>query len=146
MKCAKAGTEREAIVTAREEFNRRRGVEDFLHRADGAFPDFPANDEIEAADEHRQAPLAQLRDPGDEVARRQLGLDSVPSRQGGVAEEAEAALKNGQACLPPVVWSNCSAESGANGKTACWRSCAVLPDAGNGWTGRARTGARGARC
>ncbi len=49
MRFTGAKTKREAVVLALEDFNRRRRVEDFLKLA-GSFPDFPGNDEIEAAD------------------------------------------------------------------------------------------------
>lgn len=45
-----AKTKREAVVTALEDFNRRRRVDQFIEEAKGAFPNFPTNDEIEAAD------------------------------------------------------------------------------------------------
>ena len=43
-------TKREAVVKALEDFNRRQRVELFLKEAAGSMPDFPSNDEIEAAD------------------------------------------------------------------------------------------------
>ena len=52
MRFTGAKTKREAVVLALEDFNRRRRVEDFLKLA-GGFPDFPDNDEIEAADLER---------------------------------------------------------------------------------------------
>ncbi|MFT4176404.1 MAG: type II toxin-antitoxin system VapB family antitoxin [Luteolibacter sp.] len=50
MRFSKAKTKREAILTAMEEYNRRQRVEAFIRETAGAFPDFPSNDEIEAAD------------------------------------------------------------------------------------------------
>lgn len=49
MRFTGAKTKREAVVKALEEFNRRKGVEALIAMA-GSFPDFPTNDEIEAAD------------------------------------------------------------------------------------------------
>ena len=49
MRFTGAKTKREAVVKALEEFNRRQKVEALLAAA-GTFPDFPTNDEIEAAD------------------------------------------------------------------------------------------------
>lgn len=54
MRFTGAKTKRDAVVMAIEDFNRRRKVEDFLKLA-GGFPDFPTNDEIEAADLERKA-------------------------------------------------------------------------------------------
>jgi hypothetical protein len=56
MRFTGAKTKRDAVVMAIEDFNRRRRVEDFLKLA-GSFPDFPSNDEIEAADLERHARL-----------------------------------------------------------------------------------------
>lgn len=50
MRFTKAKTKREAVVKALEDFNRRQRVEIFLKEAAGSMPDFPSNDEIEAAD------------------------------------------------------------------------------------------------
>lgn len=44
-----ARTKREAVVKALEDFNRRKRVEAVIRLA-GSCPDFPTNDEIEAAD------------------------------------------------------------------------------------------------
>jgi hypothetical protein len=49
MRFTGAKTKREAVVKALEDFNRRERVEAFLKLA-GSCPDFPTNDEIEAAD------------------------------------------------------------------------------------------------
>jgi hypothetical protein len=49
MRFTGAKTEREAVVKALEDFNRRERVEAFLKLA-GSCPDFPTNDEIEAED------------------------------------------------------------------------------------------------
>ncbi|MCH7225359.1 type II toxin-antitoxin system VapB family antitoxin [Haloferula sp. A504] len=48
MRYAKARTKREAILTAIEEFNRRKRVEDLV--ANFGTLDFASNDEIEAGD------------------------------------------------------------------------------------------------
>jgi hypothetical protein len=56
MRFSGAKAKREAVVLALEDFSRRRRVEDFLKLA-GGFPDFPCNDEIEAADLERNALL-----------------------------------------------------------------------------------------
>jgi Arc/MetJ family transcription regulator len=56
MRFTGAKTKRDAVVMAIEDFNRRRKVADFLKLA-GSFPDFPTNDEIEAADPERNARL-----------------------------------------------------------------------------------------
>lgn len=56
MRFTGAKTKRDAVVMAIEDFNRRRKVEDFL-KLGGSFPDFPTNDEIEAADLERNARL-----------------------------------------------------------------------------------------
>ena len=53
MRFTKAKTKREAIVTAVEEFNRRRRMAELVKYA-GTFSDaFPTNDELEAADAAR---------------------------------------------------------------------------------------------
>ena len=44
-----AKTKREAILTALEDFNRRMRVEALIEMA-GSMPDFPSNEEVEAAD------------------------------------------------------------------------------------------------
>ncbi len=49
MRFTGAKTKREAVVKALEEFNRLQKVGALLAMA-GTFPDFPTNDEIEAAD------------------------------------------------------------------------------------------------
>ena len=49
MRFTGAKTKREAVVKAMEDFNRARKVEALLAAA-GTFPNFPSNDEIEAAD------------------------------------------------------------------------------------------------
>lgn len=49
MRHAGAKTKRDAILTALEEYNHRKSVEMLLSMA-GKFPDFPTNEEIEAAD------------------------------------------------------------------------------------------------
>lgn len=49
MRFTGAKTKREAVVTALEDFNRRKEVEALIAMA-GSFPDFPTNDEIEAQD------------------------------------------------------------------------------------------------
>ena len=57
MRFTKAKTKREAVVTALEEFNRRRRMAD-LAKYSGTFSDdFPTNEEIEAADAERQRRL-----------------------------------------------------------------------------------------
>ncbi len=50
MRFTGAKTKREAVVKALEGFNRSQRVEAFLKMA-GSCPDFPSNDEIEAADQ-----------------------------------------------------------------------------------------------
>jgi hypothetical protein len=52
MRFSGAKAKREAVVLALEDFSRRRRLEVFLKLA-GGFPDFPRNDEIEAADVER---------------------------------------------------------------------------------------------
>jgi Arc/MetJ family transcription regulator len=49
MRFTGAKTKREAVVKALEEFNRLKRVDDFMKLA-GTWPNFPTNDEIEAAD------------------------------------------------------------------------------------------------
>lgn len=49
MRHAGAKTNRDAILTALEEYNHRKSVE-MLRSMAGKFPDFPTNEEIEAAD------------------------------------------------------------------------------------------------
>ena len=49
MRFTGAKTKREAVVKALEEFNHRNRADEFM-RHFGAIPDFPTNDEIEAAD------------------------------------------------------------------------------------------------
>ncbi len=60
MRFTGAKTKREAVVKALEEFNRRRRVDQFIREAGGAMPDFPSNDEIEAADIEREEHLRKL--------------------------------------------------------------------------------------
>ena len=60
MRFTGAKTKREAVVKAVESFNRRQRVERFLIKAAGSMPDFPTNDEIEAADLERDARLRRL--------------------------------------------------------------------------------------
>lgn len=55
-----AKTKREAVVRALEEFNRRRRVDQFIREAAGSMPDFPGNDEAEAADMEREERLRSL--------------------------------------------------------------------------------------
>jgi Arc/MetJ family transcription regulator len=59
MRFTGAKTKRDAVVKAIEEFNRMRKVEALLAAA-GKFPDFPTNDEIEAADIGREERLNAL--------------------------------------------------------------------------------------
>lgn len=49
MRFTGAKTKREAVVKAIEEFNRRNKVDDVI-KMFGTWPDFPTNDELEAAD------------------------------------------------------------------------------------------------
>jgi hypothetical protein len=57
MRFTKAKTKREAIVTALEEFNRRRRMAELVKYA-GTFSDaFPTNDEIEAVETRRDRTL-----------------------------------------------------------------------------------------
>jgi hypothetical protein len=57
MRFTKAKTKREAIVTALEEFNRRRRMAELV-KYGGTFSDtFPTNDEIEAIDAMRDRKL-----------------------------------------------------------------------------------------
>lgn len=60
MRFTGAKTKREAVVKAIEDYNRRGKVEALLALA-GSFPDFPTNEEIEAADMEREADLDVLR-------------------------------------------------------------------------------------
>ena len=60
MRFAKAKTKREAILAAVEEYNRRKGVEQFLKEAGGAFPDFPGLEEIRGDDSERDELLEKL--------------------------------------------------------------------------------------
>ncbi len=60
MRYTGAKTKREAVVKAMEEFNRSRRVEAFIREAAGSIPDFPTNDEIEAADMEREGRLRKL--------------------------------------------------------------------------------------
>jgi len=63
MRFTGAKTKRAAVVMALEEFNRQRRVDGFLKLA-GSFPDFPTNEEIEAADPERNDLLkAKWRHP-----------------------------------------------------------------------------------
>lgn len=59
MRFTGAKTKREAVVKALEEFNRMQKVEALLAAA-GSCPDFPTNDEIEAADIEREQRLDAL--------------------------------------------------------------------------------------
>lgn len=61
MRFSGAKTKREAILTAVEEFNRRKRVEALISMA-GSFPDFPGNDEIEAPEIEREQRLRKLWD------------------------------------------------------------------------------------
>lgn len=58
MRFTGAKTKREAVVKALEEFNRLQRVEAFLKLA-GSCPDFPGNDEIEAADAEYEKRMAK---------------------------------------------------------------------------------------
>ncbi len=60
MRYAGAKTKREAVVKALEDFNRRRRVEIFLKEAAGSMPDFPSNDETEAADMEYEERIQKL--------------------------------------------------------------------------------------
>ena len=60
MRFTGAKTKREAVVKALEEFNRRQRVEQFIREAAGSMPNFPTNDEIEAADIEREGHLRRL--------------------------------------------------------------------------------------
>ena len=60
MRFTGAKTKRDAVLMALDDFNRRRRVENFLKLA-GSFPDFPTNDEIEAADLERNEMLNAKR-------------------------------------------------------------------------------------
>ena len=60
MRFAKAKTKREAILTAIEEYNRRKKVERFLEEAGGAIPDFLELEEIRDADLQRNELLEKL--------------------------------------------------------------------------------------
>lgn len=60
MRFTGAKTKREAVVKALEGFNRRHRVELFLKEAAGSMPDFPSNEEIEAADMEREEGLRKL--------------------------------------------------------------------------------------
>lgn len=60
MRFTGAKTKREAVLTALEEFNRRRRVDQFIREAAGSMPDFPSNDEVEAADVEREEHLSRL--------------------------------------------------------------------------------------
>ena len=57
MRFTKAKTKREAVVTALEEFNRRRRMADLVKYSGTFSDDFPTNDEIEAADAERERRL-----------------------------------------------------------------------------------------
>ncbi len=61
MRFTGAKTKREAVVKALEDFNRRKGVEALIAMA-GSFPDFPTNDEIEAADLEDEKRMSRIRD------------------------------------------------------------------------------------
>lgn len=60
MRYTGAKTKREAVVKALAEFNRRQRVDQFIREAAGSMPDFPSNDEIEAADIEREEQLRKL--------------------------------------------------------------------------------------
>ena len=60
MHFAKAKTKREAILTAIEEYNRRKKVERFLEEAGGAIPDFSELEEIRDAGLQRNELLEKL--------------------------------------------------------------------------------------
>ena len=60
MRFTGAKTKREAVVKALEDYNRRQRVERFLIEAAGAMPDFPSNEEVEAADVEREELLRKL--------------------------------------------------------------------------------------
>lgn len=62
MRFAKAKTKREAILAAVEDYNRRKGVEQFLKEAGGAVPDFPSIEEIRGDDSERDELLEKLWD------------------------------------------------------------------------------------
>lgn len=62
MRFTGAKTKREAVVRALEDFNRRKRVDQFIREAAGSMPDFPSNDEVEAADVEREARLQRLWD------------------------------------------------------------------------------------
>jgi len=64
MRFTGAKTKREAVVKALEDFNRRKGVEALIAMA-GSFPDFPTNDEIEAADLEDEKKMRKLWDRGE---------------------------------------------------------------------------------
>ena len=57
MRFTKAKTKREAVVTALEEFNRRRRMADLVKYSGTFSDDFPTNEEIEASDAERQRRL-----------------------------------------------------------------------------------------
>lgn len=58
MRYTGAKTKREAVVKALEDFNRRRKVEAILAVA-GTFPDWPTNEELEAAELDHETPILQ---------------------------------------------------------------------------------------
>ena len=60
MRFTGAKTKREAVVKAIEEFNRSQRVAKILELA-GTFPDFPSNEELEAADIAHEESLAERR-------------------------------------------------------------------------------------
>ena len=60
MRFSKAKTKREAIITAVEEYNRRKRVEQFLEEAGGAIPDFPDLEEIREVGSQRDQLIGKL--------------------------------------------------------------------------------------
>lgn len=58
MRFTGAKTKREAVVKALEDFNRRQRAEALIKLA-GSLPNFPSNDEIEAADMEYEARMAK---------------------------------------------------------------------------------------
>ena len=62
MRFAKTKIKREAILTAVNEYNRRKKVERFIQEAGGAIPDFPELEEIRDAGLERNELLERLWD------------------------------------------------------------------------------------
>ncbi|MGE9268966.1 MAG: type II toxin-antitoxin system VapB family antitoxin [Verrucomicrobiales bacterium] len=60
MEYAGAKTKRAAVITALEDFQRRQRVQRFLIEAAGSMPDFPTNDEVEAADMEYEERMRRL--------------------------------------------------------------------------------------